>query len=437
MSTPHKHISLYDLLAYIKNKLSEAVPAPVWVVAEVSELKVNYSGHCYMELIEKGTSDKLPRAKCNAVVWRNNWGMLSAHFQSATGQQLAPGVKILFRAVVNFHEAYGFSLVINDIDPSYTLGEMERQRRETIARLEQEGVFEMNRTVDMPAVVQRVAVVSSKNAAGFQDFYQELESSPYRFDLTLFDAYMQGAETENSVVEALERIADQCDDFDVVVIIRGGGSQSDLAAFDSYRLCAHVAQFPLPVITGIGHDKDQSVADLVAAVALKTPTAVARWLIDGMERTDAFLAQTMQQVTTLARDYLSRQGELLQRRALMLRQFSSTLTRELELRLERYSVELRRRPEMIFEARRARLETYENLLRQRTSTLLAAQRSRLDVAGATVAGQDPARILSLGFSLVRSGGKVVRNAADLTPGDNIVVTMSKGSVEARVEQINK
>ena len=191
--------------------------------------------------------------------------------------------------LVSYHELYGFSLQITDIDPSYTLGDMERQRQQTIAQLQQDGVWEMNREVPMPAVVQRIAIVSSVNAAGYQDFCKELDKSPYRFRLTLFDAFMQGEAAEESIVEALCAVADRAEDFDAVVLIRGGGSRSDLNCFNAYRLCAHVAQFPLPILTGIGHDKDTSVADMVAHTALKTPTAVAGWLVERMAGIEGWL----------------------------------------------------------------------------------------------------------------------------------------------------
>lgn len=248
------------------------------MTAEISELKVNYSGHCYLELVEKGGANHVPKAKISAVIWRSTYGMIASYFGAATGgQTLCAGLKVLVKALVSYHELYGLSLQITDIDPSYTLGDMELPsagRRSE--QLQRDGVFDMNRELPMPAVVQRLAVVSSRNAAGYQDFMKELSSGPYRFEVTLFDAFMQGAESEESIVRALETVADALDDFDAVVLIRGGGSQSDLGSFDSYRLCCHLAQFPLPVIAGIGHDKDRSVADLVAAVSLKTPTAVAR-----------------------------------------------------------------------------------------------------------------------------------------------------------------
>ena len=286
---PHAHITLSELQRLVKETLHERFALPVWVSAEISEVKVNYSGHCYLELVEKGGDNGVPLAQSRAVIWRTAYSRIAGYFEAETGQRLAAGIKILAKVAVNYHELYGFSLQITDIDPAYTLGDMQRQRQQTIDCLRKEGVWDMNREVGMPAVVQRIAIVSSANAAGYQDFCKEIGKSPYRFRLTLFDAFMQGAAAEESIVAALCAVADRMEEFDAVVIIRGGGSASDLNCFNAYRLCTHVAQFPLPVLTGIGHDKDTSVADMVAHTALKTPTAVAGWLVERMDTIDAWL----------------------------------------------------------------------------------------------------------------------------------------------------
>ncbi len=273
---PHAHITLSELQRLVKETLHERFALPVWVSAEISEVKVNYSGHCYLELIEKGGDNGVPLAQSRAVIWRTAYSRIAGYFEAETGQRLAAGIKILAKVAVNYHELYGFSLQITDIDPAYTLGDMQRQRQQTIDCLHKEGVWDMNREVGMPAVVQRIAIVSSANAAGYQDFCKEIGKSPYRFRLTLFDAFMQGAAAEESIVAALCAVADRMEEFDAVVIIRGGGSASDLNCFNAYRLCTHVAQFPLPVLTGIGHDKDTSVADMVAHTALKNPDGGGR-----------------------------------------------------------------------------------------------------------------------------------------------------------------
>ena len=275
------YISLAELQHRVHQTLEERFALPVWVSAEISEIKVNTSGHCYLELIEKGGDNGVPKAQARAVIWRSQYLRISAGFEAETGQRLAAGIRLLAKVTVNYHEVYGFSLQILDIDPSYTLGDMERQRQQTIARLQAEGVWEMNRSLGLPAVVQRIAVVSSSKAAGYQDFCNELRKSPYRFVVELFEAAVQGAAAE--------------------VIIRGGGSVSDLNCFNGYRIANHVAQFPLPVLTGIGHDKDTGVTDMVAHTALKTPTAVATWLVERMAQVEGWLLTAGLQIAEAAR----------------------------------------------------------------------------------------------------------------------------------------
>lgn len=273
-------LTLLDLQRMVRTTLEGRFANPLWVSAEISELKVNRSGHCYLNLVEKGTTDGAPRAEARAVIWRSAYSSIAAKFAEATGAQLTNGIRVLVRVVVTYHEIYGFSLQIIDLDASYTLGDIERRRRETIAQLQMDGVWDMNRELDMPRPALRIAVVSSATAAGYRDFMNELSRGGYRYAVTLFESLMQGDMAEQSVVRALGMIAQREDEFDVVAIIRGGGSVSDLALFDSYRIASHVAQFPLPVITGIGHDKDVSVTDMVAHTMCKTPTAVATRLIE-------------------------------------------------------------------------------------------------------------------------------------------------------------
>ena len=273
-------ITLYDLQRMVRTTVEECFATPLWVSAEISELKVNRSGHCYLNLVEKGNSEGAPRAEARAVIWRNNYTQIDAMFREATGSPLASGIGVLVRVVVTYHEIYGFSLQIIDLDPNYTLGDVERRRLETIERLKEDGVWDMNRELSLPRPLLRIAVVSSATAAGYRDFMTEIGSSPFNFNVTLFEATMQGEGAEESVVNALSASAERESDFDIAVIIRGGGSTSDLALFDSYRIALYVTQMPMAVITGIGHDKDVSVVDMVAHYMCKTPTAVGAFLVD-------------------------------------------------------------------------------------------------------------------------------------------------------------
>ena len=407
---PHAHITLSELQRLVKETLHERFALPVWVSAEISEVKVNYSGHCYLELVEKGGDNGVPLAQSRAVIWRTAYSRIAGYFEAETGQRLAAGIKILAKVAVNYHELYGFSLQITDIDPAYTLGDMQRQRQQTIDCLRKEGVWDMNREVGMPAVVQRIAIVSSANAAGYQDFCKEIGKSPYRFRLTLFDAFMQGAAAEESIVAALCAVADRMEEFDAVVIIRGGGSASDLNCFNAYRLCTHVAQFPLPVLTGIGHDKDTSVADMVAHTALKTPTAVAGWLVERMAETDGWLDCA----------------------ALQLNDMTKAAMHASEVRLERLSGEVRRLSGELLTRQTLRLEHFTGLLPDAARDFLARQGVRLGNAAELIAGRSPERILRLGFAVLRAGGRAVTSAGSVAEGEQVEIEVSDGKIDATV-----
>lgn len=413
--TESQHITLRELQRRVKSALEGQFALPLWVSAEISEIKVNYSGHCYLELVEKGGDNGVPTAQARAVVWRSNYPRIAGYFEAETGQRLAAGIKILAKALVTYHELYGFSLQITDIDPSYTLGDMERQRQQTIAQLQQEGVWDMNREAPMPAVVQRVAIVSSANAAGYQDFCKELARSAYRFELTLFDAFMQGEAAEESIIEALCNVAARPEKFDAVVLIRGGGSRSDLNCFNAYRLCAHVAQFPLPVVTGIGHDKDTSVADLVAHTALKTPTAVAAWLVERMAQADGYLAWA----------------------GLQLGNAALAITHSAAVGLERLGAALAQQSQRLLQEGRSRLDRAEETLLAAPADLLRGHDRRLAAASELLLSYSVERVLRRGFAVVRRGGEALRSAEGLSPGDRLDITLADGEVQAAVVACTK
>lgn len=408
-----RHITLSELQRRVKAALEGQFALPLWVSAEISDLKVNYSGHCYLELVEKGGENGVPTAQARAVIWRSQYPRVTAYFEAETGQRLAPGLKILAKVLVTYHELYGFSLQITEIDPSFTLGDLERQRQQTIAQLQQDGVWEMNREVAMPVVVQRVAIVSSANAAGYQDFCKELAKSPYRFETHLFDAFMQGEAAEQSIIDALCRVADRLEEFDAVVIIRGGGSRSDLNCFNAYRLCSYVAQFPLPVITGIGHDKDTSVADMVAHTALKTPTAVAGWLVERMSGIEGWLDNA----------------------ALQLHDGVLRLTRAQQLRLEEMAGDLRHLPVGLIRQRRLELEGRSEAFRQAVGAFIRQEQQRIVTSAELIESRSPRRILRMGFAVVRGQGRAVRSIAEVTAGQRMEVEVADGrfTVEALAE----
>ncbi len=382
----------------------------MWVSAEISEIKVNYSGHCYLELVEKGDGGSVTKAQSRAVIWRNTYAVLSSYFRSETGGDLSAGIKVLVKVQVNFHEIYGLSLQITDIDPSYTLGDVERERQKTIAQLQSDGVWNMNREQPLPRLVQRIAIISSANAAGYQDFCEELWRSGYHFELTLFEAVMQGAASEESVVRALEAIAETQEEFDVVVIIRGGGSAADLRCFDSYRMASHVAQFPLPILAGIGHDKDVSVVDMVAALTLKTPTAVATMLSERMVQEEGWLESA----------------------ATMLCDAAVAITRKDHLRLESLSASLKGNCEQRLAREGKRLATIASSLSERTSEQLRFEKKRLEGMASNVELHSPENLLRLGFAVARAGESALRSVEQVSKGDEIVVELIDGSLKAQI-----
>ena len=416
MTAPVQHITLSELQRQIKQALEGALPLPVWVVAEVSELKVNYSGHCYLELVEKSEPARggtpIPRAQARAVIWRQQYAMLSAYFEAETGSRLAAGMKILAKVLVSYHELYGLSLQITDLDASYTLGEVERQKQMTIAQLQADGVWDMNREQELPLLTQRVAIVSSVAAAGYRDFCNELQQGGYVFRTTLFDAVVQGQAAEESICAALAAVAERQEEFDVVVIIRGGGSASDLSCFNSYRLCSYVAQFPLPVVTGIGHDKDTSVADMVAHTPLKTPTAVAAWLTERMARLEGWLADAAMHLSELAVKATQRE----------------------QLRLERMAGEVARLGGTYCERARSRMAMLGEQLRSEVARFIERRAMFLQVAESSVEARAPEKILRLGFAVVRCDGRAVTSTKGLK-GREVDIQLAEGYIKAEVKNL--
>ena len=418
MTAKASYLSLQELQQRIKSAIEDSLPLPVWVVAEISDLKVNsYSGHCYMELVEKaeavrgGTST--PKAQARAVIWRNQYAMLSAYFLSQTGSRLQVGMKILVKVTVTYHELYGLSLQISDIDPTYTLGEVERQKQITISQLKADGVWDMNRELSLPTPIQRIAIISSATAAGYQDFCREIADGGYDFRLTLFEAVVQGERAEDSVIDALSRIAEREEEFDVAVLIRGGGSTSDLSCFNSYRLCAYVAQFPLPVLTGIGHLKDESVADMVAHTPLKTPTAVAAWLTQQMQSLEGWLESVEQELKDVVIAKLQREN----------------------LRLERLEGEIKAQSQIYCQRALSHLELYQGQLHTLTEQILLREKERLRSLDQIVASHSPKRIMQLGFAVVRQASGAITSAQGLSAGERVQIEFAQGAIEAEVKRV--
>ena len=412
-SSSTQSITLYDLQRMVRTTIEGRFMEPLWVSAEISELKVNRSGHCYLNLVEKGDSDGAPRAEARGVIWRTAYATLDTAFHRTTGIHLAAGIRVLVRVGVTYHEVYGFSLHIVDIDPSYTLGEVERRRRETIARLKSDGVWDMNRELVMASPTLRIAIISSATAAGYQDFMRELRRCPYRFEVTLFESLMQGDAAEHSVVAALDAIAMREEEFDAVAIIRGGGSTSDLALFDSYIIASHVAQFPLPIISGIGHDKDISIVDMVAHTMCKTPTAVATHFV---ERVD----ELMQHLDSLTADIRTHAERIIHEHTLHIYSLHTDVERV-----------ARERVNMLLN----NIEMLDSGIKSHVEFLLLTESRRLDNVERTLQNYSLDNILRLGFAVVRCGEAVVAHSHEARVGERIEIELMDGVIGAEVRDI--
>lgn len=428
-----KAYSLLELNTLVRRTVELGLPGQLWVEAELAEARES-RGHCYMELIQKDDSTNTPVARASAKCWRQTWMMLRAHFERTTGQMFHAGMKVRLQVYAQFHEAYGFSWIVTDIDPYFTVGDMARRRQEIVRQLKAEGVFDLNRELDFPMFAQRIAVISSETAAGYGDFCNQLADNDYGFSFTtrLFPAVMQGEQVEQSVIAALDRINRCSDEFDCVVIIRGGGATSDMSGFDTLPLAENVANFPLPVITGIGHDRDESIIDMVAHTRVKTPTAAAALLISRLKATadliDSCRERVLRAVSRRMETERMRLGRLSERIPTL---FSVVRTRHesrLEIMQRRLTAAVTRR----LTTEHHRVETLTQSLTPLTERRMTAERHRLDMLAQRAKALDPTLLLRRGYSITLHQGRAVRDAGALKPGDEIVTRLATGSITATV-----
>lgn len=449
-------VSLYELTCRIRNAISTQLPGSYWVRAEISEGRQNANGHFYCHFIEKNAAGT-DIASAAGIIWAGTYVTLRARFERETGQRFGAGIKVLVRVRINFHERYGLSLLVEDIDPSYTLGDMVRRRKEIIEKLTAEGVVNLNKQLVLPRLLLRIAVITSETAAGFGDFCNHLAHGGHMFNIKikLFPAIMQGDKVEQSVINALNAVLVESKYWDAVVIIRGGGAVSDLNGFDTYLLAANVAQFPLPVITGIGHDRDETVLDLVANVRCKTPTAVADFLIERLSKELELLENCAATLKICAQNKLNAQ---LQRMDSFVVLIPLVFSRVIDKEKARYRILSERLPNAIQNVCRGECSRCERLvmrMEMNTKSMIANMRNRLlheaerlqFVVPAVLSRQkqrlescergirlaQPERVLKLGFSLTLKDGKAVTDASQLSPGDRIVTRLSNGEVTSRVE----
>ena len=405
-------LSLFDLNALVRRSIEQCLPDEFWVQAELSDVRTNSTGHCYLEFIQKDPRSNNLVAKARGTIWANVFRLLKPYFEEATGQAFVSGIKVLVQVTVSFHELYGFSLTVQDIDPTYTLGDMARRRKEILKQLEEEGVLSLNKELEIPRLPQRIAVISSPTAAGYGDFCHQLQNNPrgFYFYTELFPALMQGDRVEESVLSALDSVNARLNEFDVVVIIRGGGATSDLSGFDTYLLAASCAQFPLPIITGIGHERDDTVLDSVAHTRVKTPTAAAEFLIDSMNDAADDLEILAARLQESVRGLLSRE----QRRLLAHKnRIPSTAYRRIS-------------------GAKLSLLTARKDIAQAVTSSLSRHRHRLELLQQRLADASPEKQLARGYSITLKDGKVVKNADELQTNDEITTRLQNGEVTSIV-----
>ncbi|MBQ7351166.1 MAG: exodeoxyribonuclease VII large subunit [Bacteroides sp.] len=403
-------LSLYELNGLVKRSIRSCLPDTYWVQAELSDVRSNYSGHCYLEFVQKDARGNNLIAKARGTIWSNVYKMLKPYFEQETGQAFVAGIKVLVQVSVDFHELYGYSLTVLDIDPTYTVGDLERKRREILRQLEEEGVIDLNKELDMPMLPQRVAVISSATAAGYGDFCNQLMNNPrgYGFHTELFPAIMQGERVEASIIAALDTIYNRMDEFDVVVIIRGGGATSDLSGFDTYELAANCAQFPLPIITGIGHERDDTVIDRIAHTRVKTPTAAAEYLIARMDKCADVLDEMSARLMESVRRLLLWEHQRMER-----------------LRQRIPSAVYKR----IADAKYGLLSAQRDL--QMTSRqFLSVKKHRLELLQQRLNDALPEKQLARGYSITLKNGKAVKDASILKDGDKLITMFYQGQVES-------
>lgn len=425
------NLTLLELNGLVREVLETSLDEEYWVEAEVASVR-EVKGHCYLELIQKDERSNTPVAQASAKCWRSTWMLLRPRFERVTGRQLQAGMKLLLQVYANFHEAYGFSWIVTDINPEFTMGDMARRRREIIRRLHEQGIFDMQKELSLPAFAQRIAVVSSEGAAGYGDFCHQIESNGYglRFSVTLFPAVMQGETVEESVVAALDRIARKSDDYDVVVIIRGGGATSDLTGFDTLRLAENVCNFPLPIITGIGHERDESILDLVAWRSVKTPTAAAAFLVDHLQEVAVFLDEAGERIARHVGRQMQSEKTRLQRLAASLQPIAHLSLKRHSQRLETISLSLSPNAKMMIQHRRQSLDRLFSLLPPLSKIYMQRCEQKVDNLAVRIKASDPQIILKRGYSITTFEGKIVRNAKDLKSGQEIETQLAQGRIKS-------
>ena len=451
----NKTYALHELLSDVKICLQKQYSDFVWINAEISEINIHSSGHCFLELIEK--EDQQIKARARATIWAFTFRMLQPYFESTTGIPFNSGIKVLLKARVIFNEQYGFSLDIKDIDPAYTLGDWAIERQKTIQQLEADGILEMNRSLDLPLVPQRIAIISSPTAAGYGDFIKQIEQNTfgYQFHYQLFAAQMQGEQTENSIITALNKIYEHIELFDIVIIIRGGGAKIELSSFDSYLLASNIAQFPIPIITGIGHERDQSIADIVAHTSLKTPTAVADFLINHLQNFESSIDEISENIKSFIIEKTQNERHKI---ALLSKQLSFLAQRNIyseEKNISKKEQQLYRNTQKYTQInlqyldslyQKIKQKAQQNILKEKeiikksdknlktlSFAILEKQNKQLKQKEHLLELLNPQNILNRGYAIIQSKKKIIHSASQVKKGEDLEVQMRDGKFSVKVK----
>lgn len=423
------HMTLFELNSLVSEVLENAMPRQYWVEAELSDVNER-RGHLFAELIEKDEDSNTPVARASAKCWASTWYSLKRTFERVTGEQLRTGMKVLLKVYVQFHPAYGFSWIITDIDPTFTLGDLAKKRMEIIAQLKAEGIFDMQRQLSLPMFCQHIAVISSATAAGYGDFCNHLHNNPYGFffKTTLFHAVMQGEQIESSVIDALNRIFDAHEEYDCVVIIRGGGATSDMSGFDTLDLAENVANFPLPIITGIGHDRDECILDMISFHRVKTPTAAADFLLSHLDNTSRTIDNLADRMVRSVARYLEtervRMKGISSKIPILFSMVKANETNRIELLSKRIENALRQKTEQ----ENHRMQMLQHTIEVAVRLAIEKERHRLSLLAQKGLSLDPEIILKRGYSITLSGGKVVTDASKVIKGEILETKLANGTV---------
>ncbi len=464
MSSPgdknNDRYSLSEIQKLIKQSLEDKLHSFYWVSAEISELKINHSGHCYLELVEKNKQEDI-RSRARAIIWSGKARLLLPYFENIAGQPLSEDIKVMIRVKIDYHEIYGLSLVINDIDPAYTVGEIAVKRKQIIKKLESEGVIDLNRELSMPLLPANIAVISSEQAAGYEDFIDELLGNEhgYSYNIKLFSAVMQGKETEASVIKSINKIFEEISDFNIVVIVRGGGSQSDLSWFDNYNIAYLITQMPIPVLTGIGHEKDLSVTDIVAHRSFKTPTAVADYIINHSLKTEEYLSVIRESIISLSRELvkmkrlainrisidmspsvrseLKQKHSLLNRSGLRLSGNTRSYLSDKSSGLETIKTNIKKRSSESIQNRNRHINNLNNSIIPACSRFTKQKHAILDNLSRSINYLSPSRVLERGYSITLFNDKAVKSTDGLKAGSRIKTILNKGSIDSEIFDLKK